>query len=378
MSDISPLLSRPGAVAATGPDEGVAWHYGDPIAEQRALERGQGVVDQSHLAVITVSGPDRLTWLNSLTSQSLLGLEPRRSTETLLLSPQGRMEAALAVVDDGETTWLITEPAQRESVREWLDKMRFALRVEVADVTADWAVIGEAIDAESRAGESLAWRDPWPAIGDGGTRYGPDEGEHPGAERPWRLVLVPRASLVGEIAAREQAGWMLAGTWAADSLRVAAWRPRFAREVDARTIAHEVDWLRTAVHLHKGCYRGQETVARVHNLGRPPRRLVHLHLDGSVDVLPEPGAKVFNGDREVGVVTSAARHHAEGPIALALVKRATPLDAELDVVDESAPEVRIAAAQTEIVPVDGVAVSRPAARGPLTKGLPRTGMIGSA
>ena len=79
----------------------------------------------------------------------------------------------------------------------------------------------------------------------------------------------------------------LAGIWAAEALRVAAWRPRLGFETDHRTIVHEVDWLRTAVHLHKGCYRGQETVARVHNLGRPPRRLVFLHLDGSGHVLPD-------------------------------------------------------------------------------------------
>lgn len=66
-------------------------------------------------------------------------------------------------------------------------------------------------------------------------------------------------------------GWgipPLAGAWAVDALRIAAWRPRFgAEQTTYRTIAHELDWLRTAVHLHKGCYRGQETIARVHNLG---------------------------------------------------------------------------------------------------------------
>ena len=94
-------------------------------------------------------------------------------------------------------------------------------------------------------------------------------------------------------------------------------------------MSHEVDWLRTAVHLSKGCYRGQETVARVHNLGKPPRRLVMLHLDGSGHHLPERGAEVFSGDRRVGHLTTTARHHELGPIALALVKRSIPADADL-------------------------------------------------
>lgn len=385
MTTTSPLLARPGAVEATGPDAGVAWHYGDPVSEQRSLERGQAVVDLSHLAVIRVGGTDRLSWLNSLTSQNLLGLEPNQSTETLLLSPQGHLEAALAVVDDGEATWLITEAAQGEHVAGWLDKMRFALRVDVADVSDQWAVVGEAVDAESTPGEPLAWRDPWPRVSEGGTRYGPGDGDHPGRERAWRLVLVPRSELGNQVSEREAAGWSLAGTWAAEALRVAAWRPRYAREVDHRSIPHELDWLRTSVHLHKGCYRGQETIARVHNLGRPPRRLVQLHLDGSVDVLPDRGSVVRAGDRDAGVVTSSVRHHEDGPIALALVRRSTPVDAELTVIAagaDGAGDTVVAAAQEVIVSPEGESVDRPPARGPLTRGLPRqgmnTGMVGGA
>ena len=135
---------------------------------------------------------------------------------------------------------------------------------------------------------------------------------------------------------------------------MAAWRPRRASEVDERLIPHEVDWLRTAVHLAKGCYRGQETVAKVHNLGHPPRRLVLLHLDGSASVLPVHGAAVRRGDAVVGAVTSAALHFEDGPIALAVVKRSTPPDADL-VVD--AGDVAIAAAQEVIVPADAGATA---------------------
>lgn len=371
----SPLLRRRGAVAGAGPDAGVAWHYGDPTAEQRALTRGGAVVDQSHLGVVRVAGPDRLTWLHSITSQHLTDLAPRTSTELLVLSPQGHVEHAAGVVDDGEATWLITEGAHAPTLAAWLDRMRFTLRVEVADVTDDWAAIGEPVSAEGAEGEPITWRDPWPHTAPGGTRYGPDDAQHPGLDRAWRLVLVPRAELAEAVAAREAAGWPLVGTWASEAVRVEAWRPRLGREVDHRSIPHELDWLRTAVHLVKGCYRGQETVARVHNLGRPPRRLVMLHLDGSGHLLPEPGAEVrelgdlANGGqagRAVGQVTSVARHHELGPVALAVVKRSTPVDAEL-VVDCDGGAV--AAGQEVVVAGEGVSADRPAARGPLTRGL---------
>ena len=139
---------------------------------------------------------------------------------------------------------------------------------------------------------------------------------------PGRDVFVPRGELESYVEHP-------AGLWAHEALRVAAGRPRLGFETDHRTIPHEVGWLATAVHLDKGCYRGQETVARVHNLGRPPRRLVQLHLDGSDSALPAHGDPVEVDGRAVGFVTTAARHYELGPIALALIKRSTPEDAPL-------------------------------------------------
>jgi tRNA-modifying protein YgfZ len=338
----SPLLDRPGAVAAEGVDTGIAWHYGDPVREQRRLESGAGMTDLSHRGVLRVSGPDRLSWLHSMTTQYLTGLAPYTSVETLILSPNGHVEHALHLVDDGEASWITLEPGTVGVVEAWLKRMQFMLRVEVTDVTADWAVIGEPVARESAPGEPLAWKDPWPAPAVGGALYtsaAVEAAGHPGWS--WREVLVPRA----EFERRAQAGEydeVVAGTWAVDALRVAAWRPRLGFETDHRTIPHEVDWLRTAVHLQKGCYRGQETVARVHNLGRPPRRLVLLHLDGSEHTLPAAGAPVLLGEREIGRVTTAARHHELGPIALAMIKRSVPAEAEL-------LAGGIAAAQDEIV-----------------------------
>ena len=356
----SPLLSTPGAVAAEGADAGVAWHYGDPVREQRLLEQGLAVVDLSRSrGVVTVAGPDRLGWLHSLTSQHLTGLAPRTSTETLLLDPQGRIEHAMGVVDDGQTTHLLVDAAEAAPLTEWLGSMRFMLRVEVADASADLAVVGEAIDAESAPGEPLAWVDRWPAVATGSAGYslvGPEE--HPGAGRRWREVLVPRGALGSHVAERP-----LAGTWATEALRAAAWRPRWSHEVDGRAvIPHELDWLRTAAHLSKGCYRGQETVAKVHNLGRPPRRLVALHLDGTPVELPAPGAQVVDevSGRPVGTVTSVARHHEDGPIALALVRRSTPLDAPLRAGGLAAAQEAIVSpdAGASLGRVAGVGVSR--------------------
>lgn len=337
----SPLLQTPGAVAGEGASAGIAIHYGDPNREQRLLVEGLAVVDLSNRGVVTVTGPDRLSWLHSLTSQHLTALAPRTSTEAMILTPKGHIEHVLHVVDDGETTWLTTEPGGAAAVTAWLDSMRFMLRVEVADVTDAWAVIGEPISAESADGEPLAWVDPWPGPVGETALYGPQRDDHPGRERRWREVLVPRPDLVATIGDRPLAGW-----WAAEALRIAAWRPRAAAETDHRTIAHEIDWLRTGVHMSKGCYRGQETIARVHNLGRPPRRVVFLHLDGSGHLIPDQGADVIAGGRTVGRISSVARHYEDGPIALAVIKRNTATEIDLEVV---VGDGAISAAQTVIV-----------------------------
>lgn len=328
----SPLLDRPGAVPADGPDAGVAWHYGDPVREQRRLAAGRAVTDLSHRGVLRVTGPDRLSWLNSLTTQLLTGLRPGESAETLVLSPHGHVEHAVHLVDDGVAGWLTVEPGTAHALGRWLDRMRFMLRVEVADVTGEQAVVGLVAAGDGLAlldrlgaAATAVWRDPWPQPGPVTAGYAAvDPDAHPGRDRPWAEVLVPRTALAELLADVEAAG-----SWASEALRVAAWRPRCGLETDHRTIPHEVDWLRTAVHLQKGCYRGQETVARVHNLGRPPRRLVLLHLDGSEHALPGHGAQVVAGERPVGFVTTSARHHELGPVALALVKRSVPGGAPL-------------------------------------------------
>jgi folate-binding protein YgfZ len=319
-------------------------HYGNLLGEQQHLAAGDAIVDLSDRAVLSVTGDDRLTWLDSLTSQSVAGLRAGESAETLLLDPAGHLEYDIRMLDDGVTTWLLLESAEAEGLATWLVRMVFMLRVEVADRSADYATIGTlgspAIDAAAPNGVPLVWHDPWLAVQRGGHQYSVTD-EHPAAGWTYSEILVERSALAAA------ATLPVAGTLALEALRIAAWRPRLSTEADERTIPHELDWLRSAVHLAKGCYRGQETVAKVHNLGHPPRRLVLLHLDGSEGVLPKHGDAVLAGGAEVGHVTSAALHYELGPIALAVVKRATDPDADLVV---RADDADIAAAQEIIVP----------------------------
>lgn len=362
----SPLLDLPGAVAGQGDLAGVPLHFGDPSGEQWALEAGRGLVDRSDLRIVAVSGPDRQTWLTSITSQVVTGLRPGESRELLVLDPQGHIEHAAGVVDDGETTFLVTEGDHAAALAAWLDSMRFTLRVEVS-VRDDLTVLGTArpgvpsSTTTDTAPEDwlFTWEDPWPGVTEGGTTY--FQGAHPGVQIRMLLHVVERTR-----AAEAAAAWLAAGdpgrgerrpagllAW--EAVRIAAWRPRVGRDTDARAIPAEVDWLRTAVHIDKGCYRGQESVARVLNLGRPPRRVVFLQLDGSLGELPRPGAKIMRGGRQIGVVTSVARHADMGPIALALVARNVPASEVFDIEG-------IAAAQELIVPVDGRAADSPTER----------------
>jgi tRNA-modifying protein YgfZ len=351
MTTPSPLLSRPGAVEAAGADAGVAAHYGEPLREQRALAAGTAVVDLSSRGVVTVTGPDRLSWLNTLSSQQVTGLRPGESSELLLLSVQGRIDFDARVIDDGGTTWLIVEGAQAAPLAEFLNRMKFMLRVEIADVSADWAVVGSTRAVPEWA-DRLAWQDPWPHVSAGGYSYATvAEENHPGLERPWFEYLVPAANLEEAVDGRA-----LAGVLAAEALRVAAWRPRIGAETDDKTIPHELDLLRTAVHLAKGCYKGQETIARVHNLGHPPRRLVFLQLDGSQHTLPEAGSPVLVGERKVGTVTSVAQHYEMGPVALAVIKRSVAADEILTVLDGDEPYT--AAQELIVAPDAGQVVGR--------------------
>ncbi|MEU4015289.1 folate-binding protein [Microbacterium sp. NPDC028030] len=348
-----------GGLSGAISDGEVIAHFGDAFREQRRLADGAALAPLGDRTVIEVAGPERLTWLDSITSQAVGRLAPGESTELLVLDPQGRVEHAAGVFDDGASTWLIADAGDAEALAAWLTRMKFRAQATV-DVRADLELVGF-LDAGSIAatasaaafapnGVPLVWADPWQRISAGGHQYS-EVAEHPGADYAWRVAVLTAAGAEDLAAALDRDA--LAGILAAEALRIAAWRPRWAAEVDDRSLPHESDWIRSAVHLNKGCYRGQETVAKVHNLGHPPRRLAALHLDGSDAVLPQPGDPVFAGDEEVGRLTSVARHHEDGPIALAILSRRAPVG---DLVVRS-DGVDIAASQQVIVPADAGATA---------------------
>ena len=280
-----------------GPDKGAIWHFGEPTKEQRALVEGKAWADLSHLRIIEVSGTDRLRWLHDLTTQHLESLVAGDWKPALILDANGRIEYQFNLVDDGQSTYLVIDQGYEEKLIEYLNKMRFMLAVEVRDASSDFAVL----------------RAPGAATDIGGP-----------------FALLPRAELE-EMKSAFAANALQVGTWALDAERVEAGRPRIGFETDHKTIPNEIGVLNGAVHMQKGCYRGQETVAKVFNLGNPPRRMAMLHLDGSAVVMPAPGTPIENDGVVVGFLGTVARHHELGPIALAILKRNTPTDAQLTV-----------------------------------------------
>jgi hypothetical protein len=350
----SPLLDRPGAVAGFdgSPDPGVAWHYGDPFAEQRAAVRSAAVVDRSHRGVLAVPGDDRLTWLHTLLSQHVEQLPENSGTEALVLDANGHVEDHLVLAHADGTVLMDTEAHRTAPLLSYLDKMRFWSKVDPTDVTSEFAVLTvlgpDAADALAAATLPVPAAEYGVLAADGGlVRRMPSQAFD---------LLVPKDELTGWWERLTGAGARPAGSWAFEALRVEALRARLGMDTDERTIPNEVGWIGTAVHLNKGCYRGQETVAKVANIGRPPRRMVLLHLDGAQDVLPETGDEVRLGDRVVGRVGSVAQHHELGPVALALLKRSVAVDAELVAGDGVA-----AAVDPDSVPPESAAPGRAAA-----------------
>jgi folate-binding protein YgfZ len=278
-----------------GLDKGAIWHFGEVAKEQRALAEGKAWADLSHRAVFEISGADRLTWLHSLTTQHLEKLQPGEWKEALILDPQGHVEQQLFLVDDGNSTFLHLDQDKKDSLISYLERMKFMLQVEVKDVSDQYAI----------------FRAPGKSDDLGGP-----------------YALVPRAEIEATAKAFNSSNLQV-GVWALEAERIASGRARIGLDTDHKSIPNELGVLNKSVHMNKGCYRGQETVAKVFNLGHPPRRLVLLHLDGSSVDLPKHGSPVFNQGKEIGFIGSVARHHELGPIALAVIKRTTPADAVL-------------------------------------------------
>ena len=367
----SPLLAAPGAVPPPEDsiDVGVPWHYGDPFGEQRAAARSAAVVDRSHRELIAVPGEERLSWLHLVISQHVTGLAEGSGTEALVLDSQGRIDAHMVLAHADGTVWLDTERGadatgargDRQTLLEYLDSMRFWSKVEPRDATGELAQLSmlgpaagellaglgltvspEAYQVSGSATDALLRRMPWPTS---------DTVD----------LLVPRSALADWWRRLTDAGARPMGSWGFEALRAESLRPRLGVDTDERTIPHEVNWVGSAAHVAKGCYRGQETVSKVHNIGRPPRRMLLLHLDGSPEVLPQTGDEVRSGERVVGRVGTVAQHHELGPIALALVKRSVAAETALTAGNED--RVVDAAIDPDSIPPDTPGAGRAAARG---------------
>ena len=331
-------------------------HFGDILGEMRALARGGAYVDASDRQIVQVAGSDRLIWLNSLITQLVLDLAPGVTKESLILDPHGHIEHAFLVQDDGECSWLLSPPGPAAALASWLESMKFRMQVTISHEPGAWFIAASA-NTQLLGAEAPRVRlvDPWPAAQEGSVGYAPEP--HLGTD------FAMNYSVYSNHTAPTLQGVAKAGTLALTGLEIAAGRPSL-HEVDDKTLPHECDWLRTAVHLNKGCYRGQETVAKVQNLGHPPRRLVLLHLDGSESLITIAGDRVMAGERDIGSITRAAWHYELGPIALALIKRSVDPTTELEVVTGN---TRIPANQEVLVPVDAGA----------TRAVPRLPRLGS-
>lgn len=339
------------------------------VDNQVALRCGYGIAETG-LQVISVSGPDAPSWLTTLSSQIVANMGVGESREMLFLDANGRVKFAAGIVWADQVAWLFT--ADAPALAQFLESMKFMSRVEIAvrEELAVWGFFAPSLAEEVLAQFGPIWTDPWPGITAGGTAYSSRSQAHPGQDYPARLGVVPvektAAVRAGLLARWNQLSWpvetedgysLAAPVYAAEAdwraLRIAAWRP-YGSDIDQRTLPHELDWLRTAVHLNKGCYCGQETVARIVNLGHPPRRAVFLHLDGSSSLLPPAGAELYSGSRKVGIVRVSANHFEDGPIALGLIKRTTSAENLTVCWQEGEEEQSLAAAVTPIGDPSGV------------------------
>ena len=301
-------------------------HFGNPLLEQRKLLEKKAYVQRSDQEVLEIEGPDTLSWLHSLTSQNISNLSPGDSAESLLLTPNGHIEQQLKLIITEAGALVIVHRDKSAALTEWLTKMRFRSKVEIR-TRDDLSCFGSFADLSVYG---PTWRDPWSDSNIASVSYNPARSEF-----GWNELVSTTAPEL------ERAGLM-----AYHSLRIAAGRPEIL-DVDERSLPHEFDWLNSAVHLSKGCYRGQETVAKVHNLGHPPRRLAILNLEQG-DMIANPGDEVSYQEKLVGKVVAAGLHFDEGSIALALLNRNTPY---LDLQVQSGESV-ISATQTMLVPHD--------------------------
>jgi folate-binding protein YgfZ len=271
--------------------------YGDVTAEYQALHGGTAVIDGQHRAV-QVAGPDAEAFLDSLLSQDLTGLDDGKVVRSLLLGPRGKLRALLWVARFGDAFLLVADSEPAATVEA--DLTRFKLRVDaVIDPPAP------VVDLLGPGADRLATS----ALGDGTRSLSAPLG------RLRRHFLLNTG--LGEVAA---AGAQPVGRLAHTAVRVEMGEPVMGVDVDEATIPQETGLETEAVSFTKGCYLGQELVARIDSRGH-----VNRHLRGVVlgeNALPPEGAAVVAGETDVGSITSVSESLQVGaPIGLGLIRR---------------------------------------------------------
>lgn len=320
---VSPLLDWPNATAFLEAEpgafpeyEGVAWHYGDPLTEQRAFEMDStfGIVDRSNRVVLEVAGEEAPEFLHRLLSQHLSVPEEGLGTWALNLDANGRILHHIGITYSAGTFYLDVSPRSAYSLQRYLEQMVFWSKVTITRSSLSMlSIIGAGVKSLDHAGIGAGL-----AVAELAGAAALREYELAGLPCTDLLVADPLASAEALI----DEGGKLAGLMAYTALRVRGLVPEVGIDMDEKSIPHESSLLvQSAVHLNKGCYRGQETVARVDNLGRSPRVLALAHFDGSAPELPTTGAVITKGGRSVGRVGTVVHDYEYGPIGLVLVKR---------------------------------------------------------
>jgi folate-binding protein YgfZ len=252
-------------------------------------------------AFVRVAGPDAADYLQRMVSNDVVALAPGASCEALLLTPKARVIAPLRVLRRADDDFLLlTEPELGDVVRSQLLRTRFAAKVEVEPEEHDSTLV---LGADTPPG----------AIATG--EYG-----------------VAAYELLDEPA---PAGVCPLGEDELERLRILARTPRFGREIDDRVLPAEAGLVERAISFTKGCYPGQEPVARLHYRGHANRGLRVLALDCEVP----PDTEVRHADKAVGRVTSTAPDPEHGVVALAYVRSEVPPDAVLAVGDSEARQL---------------------------------------
>jgi tRNA-modifying protein YgfZ len=298
--------------------------------QYRAMKEAAGVLDRSARGMLAVRGPDAVEFLQGQLTNDVEALDRDSGCYSALLDRKGHMQADMRVLRlSDHDLWLDTEPEAFGAVERHLRMYSIGRDVEIEDVSEEWAllsVIGPAAHEVSGAGPLS----PEHSL----RRVRRDGVEILAVATDLGVDLLARAGQAPELRA------VLGSTEAVDVteaaaeiLRVESGRPRFGREMTSATIPQEAGIDERAVSFTKGCYIGQETVARLHYRGKPNRHLRGLRLQAPV----ADGDEIRLGDREVGRIGTAVLSPAHGPIALAIVRREAGPGARVEIGESAVP-----------------------------------------